>query len=56
MADAVRERVEKLNGMVLEGKIKIRGVQIPIEQDIYDPVLAELEKMNIRFTETRSSL
>jgi saccharopine dehydrogenase-like NADP-dependent oxidoreductase len=40
--------------MILEGKIHIRGVQIPIEQDIYDPVLAELEKMKISFTETRA--
>jgi saccharopine dehydrogenase-like NADP-dependent oxidoreductase len=39
--------------MLLEGKIQLRGVRIPVVADIYDPVLEELEKMGIRFKETR---
>jgi len=39
--------------MLLEEKIQLRGVQIPIVADIYDPVLEELEKMGIGFKETR---
>ena len=42
--------------MLLEDKIRLRGVQIPIVADIYDPVLEELEKMRIGFTETREKL
>ena len=42
--------------MLLEDKIRLRGVQIPIVADIYNPVLEELEKMGIGFTETREKL
>jgi len=42
--------------MLLEGKIQLRGVQIPVVADIYDPVLEELERMGIGFTETRQKL
>jgi saccharopine dehydrogenase-like NADP-dependent oxidoreductase len=38
--------------MVLEGQIAIKGVHIPILPEIYNPVLNELEKMNIRMEET----
>lgn len=37
--------------MILEGKIKERGVSLPLSSDIYLPVLAELEKNGISFTE-----
>lgn len=37
--------------MILEGKIKERGVMLPLSSDIYLPVLAELEKNGISFTE-----
>ncbi|MEM0996603.1 MAG: saccharopine dehydrogenase C-terminal domain-containing protein [Bacteroidota bacterium] len=37
--------------LVLEGKIKSTGVQIPLSPDIYAPVLAELENYGIRFVE-----
>jgi len=40
--------------MILEGKITIRGVQIPILPDIYVPVLDELETLGIGFEETRA--
>ena len=37
--------------MVLTDKIKSSGVQIPINKDIYDPILNELEKFGITFIE-----
>ncbi|HUU01847.1 MAG TPA: saccharopine dehydrogenase C-terminal domain-containing protein [Myxococcota bacterium] len=40
--------------MLLEDRIKIKGVHIPIKPEIYEPVLAELERLNIAFSETRS--
>lgn len=39
--------------MILNGKIKSTGVQIPIEKDIYTPILAELKDYGIRFEEER---
>ena len=39
--------------MVAEDKIRLRGVHIPVLAEIYDPVLNELEKMDIRFVERR---
>jgi len=37
--------------LVLNGKITLKGVQWPIVKEIYDPVLEELEKFDIVFTE-----
>jgi len=37
--------------MILEGKIRDTGVHIPIAKSIYDPVLDELENMNISMVE-----
>ena len=37
--------------MILENKISITGVQIPVIPDIYNPILDELEAMNITFKE-----
>ncbi len=36
----------------LTGKFQLYGVQIPIEKDIYEPMLDELEKVGIVFKET----
>jgi len=36
---------------LLEGKIKSRGVVIPVHKDIYDPVLEELSQSGIRLVE-----
>ena len=33
------------------GNIKTPGVQIPISQEIYEPMLEELEEFGIRFIE-----
>lgn len=38
--------------LILEGKIKEKGLQIPIKAAIYEPVLRELEKESIQFTES----
>lgn len=42
--------------MILEGKINLTGVQIPVLPVIYEPVMAELEKRGIRFTEKKELL
>ncbi len=37
--------------LLLQGKIKSRGVHMPVIHEIYEPVLAELEQNGIRFFE-----
>jgi len=37
--------------MILNGKIKSKGVKIPIDKDIYTPILTELENYNVKFIE-----
>jgi saccharopine dehydrogenase-like NADP-dependent oxidoreductase len=37
--------------LVLNGQLQIKGVQIPIIPELYEPILEELETMNIRFKE-----
>ena len=37
--------------LILNNKIKTRGVRIPITQEIYEPVLKELENFGIKFFE-----
>lgn len=37
--------------LILEGKIKLAGVQIPVVPEIYEPVLAELEALGIACVE-----
>ncbi len=38
---------------ILNGKIKMTGLQIPTSKEIYEPVLAELEKYDVKFQEER---
>jgi saccharopine dehydrogenase-like NADP-dependent oxidoreductase len=40
--------------LILNGAIKLTGLQIPTSAAIYEPVLKELELMDIKFTEARS--
>ncbi len=42
--------------LIVEGKIKLSGVHIPVLPEIYEPVLAELETMNIKLVERSSWL
>jgi len=37
--------------MILEGKIKLHGVRIPVYPEIYNPVLEELENYDVKFVE-----
>lgn len=37
--------------LILQDKVSLRGVQIPISKELYDPILEELESFNIRFVE-----
>ncbi len=42
--------------LILEGKIEMTGVHIPVIPKIYIPILQELKEMDIAFTETREEL
>lgn len=37
--------------LMLQGKINITGVKIPLDKEVYEPVLKELEQYNIHFVE-----
>ncbi|MHB2150441.1 saccharopine dehydrogenase C-terminal domain-containing protein [Calditrichota bacterium LG25] len=37
--------------LIVEGKINLKGVHIPVLPDIYEPILTELEVMNIKLIE-----
>ncbi|MCK4880984.1 MAG: saccharopine dehydrogenase NADP-binding domain-containing protein [Bacteroidales bacterium] len=41
---------------ILEGEYQEKGVQLPIQPDIYNPVLEELEEYGIRFVEEEVSI
>jgi saccharopine dehydrogenase-like NADP-dependent oxidoreductase len=58
MARTVSLPVAMAARLMLEGKIKGTGVQIPVTQGIYEPILKELEEMKngIHFEETRTDL
>ncbi len=42
--------------MIANGEIKETGIRIPNTKDIYEPVLTELEKLNIKMIEKREKL
>ncbi len=35
--------------LILQGKIKSRGVQIPLAREFYEPILKELAKYGVKF-------
>lgn len=37
--------------LILQGKIKLKGVQIPVHKEIYAPILAELSGCGVKFEE-----
>jgi saccharopine dehydrogenase-like NADP-dependent oxidoreductase len=37
--------------LVLDGSIQLRGLQLPVAEEIYEPVLRELSVAGISFTE-----
>jgi saccharopine dehydrogenase-like NADP-dependent oxidoreductase len=42
--------------LILKGDIRIKGLQIPIAREIYEPVLAELAAYDIRFLDEKERL
>ena len=42
--------------MLLEGKVKLRGVQLPLDKSLYTPILDELGQFKIIFTENQTAL
>lgn len=42
--------------LILEGKIKRSGIQIPVLPEIYEPILEELKELGIVFKETREKV
>ncbi len=42
--------------MILNGKIALTGCHIPVTQEIYDPILDELEGMGIKFVERKTKV
>jgi hypothetical protein len=39
--------------LIAEGKITLLGVQTPVHRQIYEPVMRELETLNIKMVEKR---
>jgi saccharopine dehydrogenase (NADP+, L-glutamate forming) len=42
--------------LLLKEKITLRGIQIPTHKEIYIPVLQDLQREGIEFTETHSRI
>lgn len=42
--------------LVLEGKIRMTGVHVPVHAEIYGPILEELGALGVRFEEKRRLL
>ena len=42
--------------LMAEGKIHLTGVQIPTQKEVYELVLKELERLNIKLEEKRTPL
>ncbi len=51
MSDTVGLPVAICAKMVLQGKIALTGVHLPIQKEIYNPILDELETFGVVFTE-----
>lgn len=42
--------------LIIEGKIHLKGVHIPVKKEIYEPVLKELESLGIKFNEYEKTI
>ena len=51
MSDTVGLPVAICAKMILQNKIKLNGVHLPIHKEIYDPILKELESFGVLFIE-----
>lgn len=56
MANTVGLPVAIATKMILTGDLTSKGVTLPIQKEVYTPILAELEKYNIRFIEKEVQL
>jgi saccharopine dehydrogenase-like NADP-dependent oxidoreductase len=56
MARTVGYPVGIAAGLMAQGKIDLTGVRIPVHAQIYEPIMDECEKKDIRFIERRSDL
>jgi len=51
MAATVGLPVAITSRLILEGRVNLKGVQLPIMKEVYEPVLEELAEYDIRFVE-----
>lgn len=51
MSDTVGWPMAIAAKLILQGRIKETGVQLPILPNVYEPILAELEQMGVQFAE-----
>jgi saccharopine dehydrogenase-like NADP-dependent oxidoreductase len=56
MSNTVGLPVAICGKMILNGKLTLKGVQIPVMKEVYDPILSELENYGITFTEKHAIL
>jgi len=56
MANTVGLPVAIASKMILNGELKMKGVTLPIQPEVYNPILNELETFDIRFIETEVQL
>ncbi|SDS19739.1 saccharopine dehydrogenase family protein [Gramella sp. MAR_2010_147] len=54
MAKTVGLPVAMATIMILNGEIKTHGVQLPINKEVYEPILKKLEDHNIKFEEKKT--
>ena len=51
MSDTVGLPVAIAAKFILKNQIRIKGVTLPIQREVYTPILEELEELGISFTE-----
>jgi saccharopine dehydrogenase-like NADP-dependent oxidoreductase len=56
MAATVGLPVAITSRLILEEKVNLKGVQLPIMKEVYDPVLKELADYGIRFVEKEEEI
>ena len=63
-SDSIRTAMAKTVGLpiffaaklILEGKVSLRGVRIPVHKELYVPILKSLEKEGIKFIESTEQI
>lgn len=56
MSDTVGLPVAICSEMILNGTIQLKGVQLPLKKEIYEPVLAKLEEFGVKFVESEKNI